>query len=135
MKQPRDHAQTLLKKAANDLIAADAILSTERALDTACFHTQQAVEKSLKAILAYHDIEYPWRHDLGELLKLVIPLAPDIAPLADQVLGMTPYAVEIRYNDEFDPGLMEAGRALSLAIQVYQTSAATIGVNDMEWDR
>ena len=53
MKQPRDHAQTLLKKAANDLIAAD-------------------------AILAYHDIEYPWRHDLGELLKLVIPLAPDI---------------------------------------------------------
>ena len=57
MKQPRDHAQTLLKKAANDLIAADAILSTKRALDIACFHTQQAVEKSLKAVLAYHDIE------------------------------------------------------------------------------
>ena len=60
MKQPRDHAQTLLKKAANDLIAADAILSTERALDTACFHTQQAVEKSLKAILAYHEYVKAW---------------------------------------------------------------------------
>ena len=74
-----------------------------------------------------------WLHDLGELLKLVIPLAPDIAPLADQVLGMTPYAVEIRYNDEFDPDLMEAGRSPSLAIEVYQTSAAAIGINDMEY--
>ena len=133
MKQPRDHARTLLKKAANDLIAADAILSTERALDTACFHTQQAVEKSLRAILAYHDVEYPWRHDLGELLRLVIPLAPDIAPLADQILRMTPYAVEIRYDDEFNPGLQEAGQALDLAIRVHRARATAVGVGDVEW--
>jgi len=76
-----------------------------------------------------------WRHNLGELLKLVIPLAPDIAPLADQVLGMTPYAVEIRYNDEFNPDLVEVVRSPSLAIEVCQTSAAAIGINDMEWER
>ena len=63
MKAPLDHAKALLKKAANDLIAAEAIL------DTVCFHAQQAVEKSLKAILAFHDVSYPWRHDLEPIRK------------------------------------------------------------------
>jgi hypothetical protein len=71
---------------------------------------------------------------LGELLKIVIPLAPDIAPLADQILCMTPYAVEVRYDDEFDPGLQEAGQALDLAIQVYKVSAATTGIPEMTWE-
>lgn len=59
MKGPREHAQDLLKKAANDLVAARATLATETATDTICFHAQQAVEKSLKAILALYDVEYP----------------------------------------------------------------------------
>lgn len=93
MKAPSDHARALLKKAANDLIAAEAILDTELALDTVCFHAQQAVEKSLKAILAAHDVSYPWRHDLGELLSLVKPRAPEIAPLEDRILRMAPYPI------------------------------------------
>jgi hypothetical protein len=58
MKHPRDQAEALLRKAANDLIAADLTLATQRAPDTVCFHTQQATEKGLKAILALHDISY-----------------------------------------------------------------------------
>ena len=53
MKQPRDYALMLLRKAANDLIAADTILQTGKALDTVGFHAQQATEKSLKAILSF----------------------------------------------------------------------------------
>jgi HEPN domain-containing protein len=44
MKTPSDHAQMLLQKAANDLVAARATLATGEALDTVCFHAQQAVE-------------------------------------------------------------------------------------------
>lgn len=120
MKAPRDHARALLKKAANDLIAAEATLNIEQALDTVCFHAQQAVEKSLKAILALYDIDYPRRHDLGELLNLTVPLAPQIAPLEDRILRMTPYAVEARYDDAFDPLLLEAGQAFDTANEVYQ---------------
>lgn len=123
MKRPRDHAQALLQKAANDLVAAQATLSTEQALDTVCFHAQQAVEKSLKAILALHDIEYPWWHDLSELFELVRPLASELIPFEEQMFRMTPYAVEARYGEEFEPSLDEASEALEVAEEVYRLSS------------
>jgi len=126
MKGPRDHAQALLKKAANDLVAASATLSTGQALDTVCFHAQQAVEKSLKAILALHGIEYPWWHDLGELLELVRPLASELIPFEDQMFRMTPYAVEARYDEEFEPSLDEAGEALEVAKEIHRLSSNII---------
>jgi HEPN domain-containing protein len=118
MKTALDHARALLQKAANDLVAAQATLATGHAFDTVCFHAQQAVEKSLKAILALHDVEYPWRHDLGELLELVKPLLPEAAAYEDRIITMTPFAVEIRYDAEFEPSLAQAREALSTALQV-----------------
>jgi len=126
MKNPRDHALALLKKAANDLVAAKATLATGKALDTVCFHSQQAVEKSLKAILALHDVEYPWRHDLGELLELVKPLVSEVAPFEDRILRMTPFAVEIRYDEEFEPSVNEANEALQTALEVHQLISAIV---------
>jgi len=122
MKRPYDHAMVLLKKATNDLIAAEATLSTGQALDTVCFHAQQAVEKSLKAVLALHDAEYPWRHDLGELLALVKPLMPEIEPFRDRIIRMTPFAVAIRYDEEFEPTFGEASEALQVAKDVHRLS-------------
>jgi|SRR5450759_1491195 HEPN domain-containing protein len=120
MKVPADHARLLMKKAAHDLAAARATLASEEALDMVCFHAQQAVEKSLKAIFALHEIDYPRRHDLAELLELVKPLAPDIAPFTDSIINMTPFAVQIRYDAEFDPGFDQANQALRTAIDVNQ---------------
>jgi HEPN domain-containing protein len=135
MKSPRDHALALLKKAANDLVAARATVATGKALDTVCFHSQQAVEKSLKAVLALQDVEYPWRHDLGELLKLVKPLAPEVIPFEDRILGMTPFAVEIRYDEEFEPPIDEANEALQTALEVHQLISAIVGRNEAEESR
>ena len=73
-----------------------------------CFHAQQAAEKSLKALLALYDVEYPWRHDLAELLELVRPLAPGIGVLEERIVCLTPFAVEVRYGEEFKPSLSEA---------------------------
>jgi len=44
-------------------------LARRDAFDMVCFHAQQAVEKSLKALLAARDEEYPHRHDIGELTQ------------------------------------------------------------------
>ena len=34
------------------------------------FHAQQCAEKYLKAYLVYHDIDFPYTHDIRKLLKL-----------------------------------------------------------------
>lgn len=120
MKVPGDHARLLLKKASHDLAAARATLAVDEALDMVCFHAQQAVEKSLKAILALHEIDYPRRHDLAELLELVIPLTPGLVPFTDSIINMTPFAVQVRYDAEFDPAFEQADQALRTANEVYQ---------------
>jgi HEPN domain-containing protein len=120
MKTPHDHAASLLLKASHDLIAARAILAAGDAFDTVCFHAQQAVEKSLKAVLAWREIEYPRRHDVGELLELVKPLAPDVAHYAERIIDLAPYAVEIRYEIEFEPSDDQAVEAVQTAEEVYE---------------
>jgi len=58
------------------------------------FHAQQAVEKGIKALLVWHAVDFPARHDLGLLLGLV----PTGATLKERnVGGLTVYAVEQRH--------------------------------------
>ncbi len=119
MKSPRDLAGTLLRKGENDLIAARAILPTGRALDTVCFHAQQAAEKALKALLAAKDLPYPWRHDLGELMNAVKDHYPAVASLEKDILTLSPYAVELRYDDAADPSVDEAQTAVRIAERLF----------------
>jgi HEPN domain-containing protein len=127
MNGPVDHALGLLRKARNDLIAARATLATGEALDTVCFHAQQAAEKSLKALLALDDVEYPWRHDLGELLELVKPRWREVASIEERVIALAPFAVAVRYEDAADPAPDEARLALDAAHRVYTLAAGIVG--------
>ena len=126
MRSPREHALGLLDKAEHDLIAARATLSTGQALDMVCFHAQQAAEKSLKALLALHDVEYPWRHDLAELIELVRPLAPEIARLEKRIILLTPFVVGVRYAEEFEPSLSESEKALQTATEAHDLIAQVV---------
>jgi len=66
-----ERANSLLTKARQDLTAAQC-LAREPAVSqwTIGFHAQQAVEKSLKAVLMWHAVRYPFTHDIAALLKL-----------------------------------------------------------------
>lgn len=44
MPNPRNHARGLLKKAAEDLKAADLIIDNDGPISMVCFHAQQAAE-------------------------------------------------------------------------------------------
>jgi HEPN domain-containing protein len=127
MKSPRDHAGILLRKGENDLIAARAILPTGRALDTVCFHAQQAAEKALKALLAAKDLPYPWRHDLGELMSAVKDHYPAAASLEKDILTLSPYAVELRYDDAADPSVDEAQTAVRIAERLFSMATGLLG--------
>jgi HEPN domain-containing protein len=116
----RARAEGLLFKAHNDLLAARATVATEEALDTVCFHAQQAVEKSLKAVLAVHDVEYPYTHDVQSLLALCTPLQPEVSEFEEAAADLTQYGVTARYDEQMYPDLKTAGEALQIAERVYQ---------------
>ena len=119
MKTPRDHALGLLSKAGQDLVAAEAILAACEAYDMACFHAQQAVEKSPKALLAATEDDYPWKHDLRPLLDRVMARCTGFADLEDDILALNPYAVAVRYDDELLPDSSEAAGAIRTARKVH----------------
>lgn len=53
------HIEAWLNKAEIDLLSTQRLLEIEpMILDSACFHCQQAVEKSLKAYLSYKALTY-----------------------------------------------------------------------------
>jgi len=58
------------------------------------FHAQQAVEEGVKALLVWHAVDFPPRHDLGLLLDL-LPAGMRMKDL--NVRGLSVYAVEQRH--------------------------------------
>ena len=60
-------------------------------------------------------MDYPWHHDLAELLEATKPLFPDVALLETTLVLLSPYAVEIRYDDTVEPELEEARAAVDAA--------------------
>lgn len=64
------HAHRLLRKAQSDLNAARALADDpDQGDDVIGFHVQQTVEKSVKAVLASLDVDYPRTHDIDYLVR------------------------------------------------------------------
>ena len=74
-------------------------------LSVVCFHAQQAVEKSLKAVLFSRRIEFKRIHNLTELASLLRQNGVE-TPVSDaHLLRLNPFAVTFRY-DEMDMELV-----------------------------
>lgn len=115
-------AKQWLAKAKNDLLNADNNLqSDEIPFDTVCFHCQQAAEKLLKAYLIGNNRSYPITHDLFLILEKILPLNKQAEHLRDALSILTPYAVEVRYPDDwFMPSEQDAKEARNSADEVLQ---------------
>jgi len=109
-----------LAKAAQDMNVCEALLSAEPPfLYPACFHAQQAAEKYLKALLTWHQIEFPKTHAIEQLLELAGRADPDIPSRLGEAAALTPYGVDIRYpGDQPEPDLEETRKAVELARKV-----------------
>ena len=93
-----------LIKAINDYKSAQKLLSQpeeEIITDTACFHCQQAVEKMLKAFLLNYNIEFGKTHSIEYLIKLCSKIDKEFEKLYEIIEGLTEYAIDVRYPDEF----------------------------------
>jgi HEPN domain-containing protein len=112
-------AQEWMAKADNDLKAAGNLLKTKDCpADAVCFHSQQCVEKYLKALLITQGIAFRKIHDLGELVVL---LPSRLRPsLDDQEQDrLTEYATVTRYPGDYEPiSLTEARKAVAVARRI-----------------
>ena len=85
------------------------------------FHAQQCAEKTLNAHLVFHLVDFPYTHDLAELLEI----CASSAPWANQLLfarELTAYAVTVRYpGEDLEVEEQEARRAIEIAEKVRET--------------
>lgn len=69
----------------------------KRQLFIIAFHCQQCIEKYLKALLVFFQIDFPKQHDLEELLVLILQKDPLLSPIRNDLKELTPFAVSFRY--------------------------------------
>jgi len=110
--------ESLLAAAKRDALAFELLAAQPGAPDEVLFFlAQQAMEKSMKSVLAHRAVAYRKTHDLVELAALLGDAALARVVPQDVMIRLGPYAVQMRYVNVATP-------ALSLA----EVSSAVVGV-------
>jgi len=104
-----------LRLARADLLSAELLLTPQTA-GNSLFHSQQAVEKALKAVLVWRQQPFPKTHNLATLREVCSRVDPGLAAKLGPAVSLTRHAVVFRYPGEPDlPTLEEARTALEVA--------------------
>ncbi len=104
-----DFARELLALARDDATAASILAATDASADAIVgFHAQQAVEKSLKAVLALHGHDFPFTHNLAQLIHLTRDVEIELPDVLENVDELTPFGVSYRYTSEDLPRIDRA---------------------------
>lgn len=90
-----------LRRARSDLSLASVTLPRDVLYNELCFHAQQAVEKSIKAVLVHYGIEFRKVHDIDYLMTM-LPQEVSVPPDAEEIVGLTSYAVMFRYPGDYE---------------------------------
>ena len=80
--------------------------------DSVCFHSQQAAEKYLKAVLQENGVRFGRTHDLEELLRLCTAVLPQLTLLVADAQLLNDYAVRYRY-----PGIDATKKQAQMALK------------------
>ena len=99
-----DHESLLrewVEKADADLEAAEklapSVATSIRLREIVGFHCQQTVEKYLKVLLTFYQVEFPKTHEIDRLLALVSGANPEAADALGGTRWLGPFGVDIRY--------------------------------------
>jgi HEPN domain-containing protein len=117
----RNRVDEWLKRAKSNLERAQAGKVSQGILyEDLCFDCQQAVEKSLKGLLVYIGVSFPWTHSIAKLVELAEETGMDIPEYVKDSIILTVYAVSTRYpgdQEAVDEG--EYKEAVEIAEKIY----------------
>jgi len=119
MPHDADSPQAWLRFAESDLALALATTDDRVLFENLCFHAQQTVEKSIKAVLVLHGINFPKTHNIEWLLDL---LPPDVERTKDllESRALSGYATVMRYPGAAEtPSEDEHRNAVGLASAIF----------------
>jgi HEPN domain-containing protein len=92
-----------------------------------CFHSQQAAEKAIKAILVFKGKKFPKSHSIKLLLDIIESSGENVPSVIKESDQLTDYAIESRYpglHDTIDN--KEYKESLKLAAKVLEWSKSII---------
>ena len=92
---PDDPREWLNRARSNLALARNRVPDTY--LEDLCFEAQQAAEKAIKAVLIRRGIEFPYVHDLSQLLSMIDEKGETIPDKVGKAAELTPFAVVTRY--------------------------------------
>lgn len=114
-----------LDRAGDDLTAAELLLTRSDLTNMVAFHSQQTVEKTLKAILEESDIAPMRTHSLTRLYSLIeayvsVPVDHDMLDRLDAVYIEARYPGEMGLLPQGKPSQAEANRFYNFALNFYR---------------
>lgn len=121
MKENYDEYKQWLNYAEDDYKAANELLKA-KLYNVVCFHSQQSIEKYLKAYLIYNGINPPKVHHLITLIKIISKFSDAFDEFIDDVKTVDMYYIPSRYPDapigslpDGMPNESDAKKALEIA--------------------
>jgi len=122
----KKQAKEWMKFAKTDLQATMAIITEENLSTVAAFHTQQCIEKSLKALLELNNKKIPRTHDLIKLLKKIEEEKINIdMKISEEVLDqINQVYIDTRYPADF--GLLPEGKPSISKVKEFLNEAENI---------
>jgi HEPN domain-containing protein len=98
----QDYVDKWLFRADEDMAVIDQLMQSDPQAyaSTICFHAQQAVEKYLKALLAWKGVDFPRTHDVDFLLAECRKVTSGQFDHID-LKSLTDFGVSVRYPDDF----------------------------------
>jgi HEPN domain-containing protein len=93
-----------IEKAEADLDAAEQLApnaaDSPRRREIVGFHCQQTVEKYIKALLTYYQVEFPKTHHIGRLRMLVDGINHEASEAMTEAEWLTPFGADIGHPGE-----------------------------------
>jgi len=134
MDSASEYVNKWLIKANNDLKVAEneiKLPQEDMVTEAICFHSQQAVEKFLKAYLITKNVEFGKTHNLEFLLELCSKQDKDFGKI--DVGNLSFYSVEVRYPNEFHiPSGDEAKSCIGIARRVKEVVLKKLEIGKSE---
>ena len=128
-------AKEWLKASLSDLMNIEAIIDNDFLTHIVAFHAQQAVEKSLKAMIEYKNQKIPKVHSLRKLITLVddkIEYDLELIKLLDSLYIESRYPTDLGLLPYGKPTIEDSKEFYSFALKIFEEVCLKLKIDKSE---